>query len=114
MAVVIIVCGILIGIQHFAKQKALDKSGGTHKPIFKLKGKVRELALMLAVLILYALFMERIGYAVSTVLLLSGLMYIQHERGVKRLILTPVVIVGGLYVIFVFMLQIRMPAGFLI
>ncbi len=114
LAVLIIVCGLLIGLQHFARQRALVKAGGAPQPLLQITGKVKELALMLVALILYALFMETIGYVVSTLLLVSGLLYIQHERGVKRLVGTPVAIVAGLYVIFVFVLQIRMPTGLLI
>ncbi len=114
LAVLIIICGLLIGLQHFIKQKALAKAGDAPQPLIKITGKVKELALMVVALIFYALFMETIGYVVSTLLLVSGLMYIQHERGVKRLIGTPVAIVAGLYVIFALILQIRMPAGLLI
>lgn len=114
LAVLIIICGLLIGLQHFIKQRAAVKAGSESQPLIKITGKVKELALMVVALILYALLMETIGYVVSTLLLVSGLMYIQHERGVKRLVGTPVAIVAGLYVIFAVILQIRMPAGLLI
>ncbi|HWQ79091.1 MAG TPA: tripartite tricarboxylate transporter TctB family protein [Anaerovoracaceae bacterium] len=116
LAVVIIICGILIGIQYFLKQKkkkteAAVEKGSQKKP---LRGKPKEPLLMVASLIIYSLVMEPLGYVVSTLLLVSGLMFIQHERGVRRLVVVPVAVVAALYLIFDIVLGIKMPNGLLI
>lgn len=118
LAVLIIICGILIGIEHFKKPKkkkaeALDADEkGSPKKL--LKGSPKEPVLMVASLILYSLVMEHLGYVVSTLLLVSGLMFIQHERGIKRLVVVPVVVVAALYLIFDIILGINLPNGLLI
>lgn len=116
LAVVIIICGILIGMQHFKKPKKKKAEDADEKgsPKKLLKGSPKEPLLMVVSLILYSLVMEHIGYVVSTLLLVSALMFIQHERGVKRLVVVPVVVVAALYIIFDIILGINMPTGFLI
>ena len=70
-------------------------------------------SLVLGVLV-YILVLEHVGYLVTTVLLVAFLLWIQGERSKKTLITSTAVICGLLYVVFVLVLKVKLPQGFLI
>lgn len=107
LAVLIILCGIAIAVQYFMGKKA-GKEQKLPKGNWILAGK------LLISLIVYVLVVERVGYLVSTVILVSLLLYWQDIKNKKKLLLCTGVIVGVLYVLFAFVLQVKLPTGILI
>jgi cell division protein FtsW (lipid II flippase) len=104
LAVVVTLCSVAIIVQYLRRRKkAGDKKGNTKNALL----------LVLAVLI-YILGLETVGYLVMTVALVAFMLWIQKVRKPKTLIVSTVVICGILYVIFVLVLRVKMPTGFLI
>lgn len=67
----------------------------------------------MGVLVGYALFLESLGYILTTLLSVAFLMGVVQRDRWQTTLLTAVVVTGMLYVIFQVLLGIRLPAGFL-
>ena len=107
LAAIIILCSLAIMGQHLSERK----KGLAKKPD---KGDTKAaVSLVLAVLV-YILVLEHVGYLVTTVALVAFLLWIQGERSRKTLVTSTAVICSLLYVIFVLVLKVKLPQGFLI
>lgn len=107
LAGIIILCSLAIIGQYLS-----DKKKGLVKESKKGDTKAA-VSLVLGVLV-YILVLEHVGYLVTTVILVAFLLWIQGERNKKTLIVSTVAICGLLYVIFVLVLKVKLPQGFLI
>lgn len=106
LAVIIILCSLAIIGQYLSQKK-----GQVKKPD---KGDTRAAVSLVLGVLVYILVLEHVGYLVTTVLLVAFLLWIQGERNKKTLITSTAVICGLLYAIFVLVLKVKLPQGFLI
>lgn len=70
--------------------------------------------LLVVGVLIYILLLETVGYLSCMIVLVAYLLWIQGERNPKVLGASTVVICGLLYVIFVLILRVKLPTGFLI
>lgn len=111
LAVLIILCSIAIMGQYFAHKK--HKTTEEEKKPEKEGNNKAELSLIAGVFV-YILALETAGYLVCTALLVAFLLWVQKVRSPKALIASTCTISGFLYIIFVFVLNVKLPTGFLI
>ncbi len=79
---------------------------------FSRKGKREKVILTLAILLVYTLFMERVGYLVSTFVLMVVLYKIAGRR-LWMQVLRAVVTVFATYIVFHVWLGVQLPNGIL-
>jgi hypothetical protein len=107
-AVILVICGLEVIYEERVRRKKAQKSEnaktGNSILVYKCIGCIA----------LYVLFMEKIGYVVSTFTLAGLLLYLQGVKDWKRLLGNSFSIVAVLYVVFVLILNVKFPSGFLI
>ena len=107
LAVIIILCSLaIIGQYLYDRKKGLVRKAE--------KGDTKAAGSLVLGVLVYILVLEHVGYLVTTVLLVAFLLWIQGERSKKTLITSAAVICGLLYVVFVLVLKVKLPQGFLI
>ena len=79
-----------------------DEFSGTHWP---------KLFLVLAALILYGLFLEKLGFVLTTFLLFSFLLWISEETKWPMILTVAGAAALGSYALFELWLQVRLPKG---
>jgi putative tricarboxylic transport membrane protein len=72
-----------------------------------------KISLVLAVLILYALFLERLGFILTTFVLLSFLLGVNEEKNWPRAVGVASAAALGSFAIFELWLKVRLPKGIL-
>lgn len=107
LAGIVIICCIAIIAQYLTSKKK-------KKPEEDPKKDTRAALLLVIGVIAYTLLLETVGYLVCTLVMVAYLLWIQGERRPKVLLTSTCVICGFLYIIFVLVLQVKMPTGFLI
>lgn len=91
----------------------LGKSKGTvEKFNFKDPGKQRAI-IALIVTIIYSLLLNVLGFIVTTILYLFGLMFLLEKRDYLSMSLISVGLTLGVFIIFEKLLHIALPVGFL-
>lgn len=63
--------------------------------------------------VLYCLFITLIGFFPSTVIFIIAYLYINNYRSLKTMIITVISVVFFVYLLFVYQLNVRLPAGIL-
>jgi hypothetical protein len=102
------IMSLIIAIRAWAGRKP----GGDPESIFGGKN-VSKIALVLASVFLYALFMERLGFLPVTLLLFLFLLGAMERKGFVFTILTSIAVTIAAYVIFEILLQSQLPRGLL-
>lgn len=109
LAVIIILCSLGVIGQYIVKKKQgqpeekKDPETGDNKAALQLVAGV----------LVYILALETVGYLVCTVILVAYLLWIQKVRNPKVLLASTCTICGFLYIIFVVVLKVKLPTGFL-
>lgn len=111
LAVIIILCSLAIIAQYVADRKN-KKPEAEKKP--EQKGNSKAAILLTVGVLVYILALETVGYLVCTVILVGFLLWIQKVRAPKVLLASTCTICGFLYVIFVLVLKVKLPTGFLL
>ncbi|MCC8025259.1 MAG: tripartite tricarboxylate transporter TctB family protein [Clostridium sp.] len=111
LAVIIILCSLGMIGQYIADRKHKKPEKET-KP--EQKGNSRAAISLTAGVLVYILALETVGYLVCTVILVGFLLWVQKVRNPKVLLASTCTICGFLYVIFVLVLKVKLPTGFLI
>jgi len=89
----------------FKKLKSPEKNG-----IFSItKGNILRVVILITLMVSYIITLPIIGYAISTGLLLIGMMLIFGVKNYKILISIPIGVVGILYIVFDTLLSIPLP-----
>ncbi len=109
LAVIIILCSLAMIGQHIAKMK----QGQPKEKKDQETGNSRAALQLVAGVLVYILALETVGYLVCTVLLVAYLLWIQKVRNPKVLLTSTCTICGFLYIIFVVVLKVKLPTGFL-
>ena len=110
LAVIIILCSIAVIGQYLMRKK----QGQPEEKKEKQKGNDKAAILLVAGVLVYILALETVGYLVCTILLVAFLLWIQKVRNPKVLLAGTCTICGFLYIIFVVVLNVKLPTGFLI
>ena len=111
LAVIIILCSLVIIAQYIVDRK--NKKPEAEKKT-EQKGNSKAAILLTAGVLVYILALETVGYLVCTVILVGFLLWIQKVRTPKVLLASTCTICGFLYVIFVLVLKVKLPTGFLL
>jgi putative tricarboxylic transport membrane protein len=93
----------------------MKKAGGTEQsspPDFHPEGWKR-VAYTVLVLVVAAFFLEQVGYLLTFFLLIMLLMKGVERQSWKRVLLTALLTTAGVYVVFVLLLEVQLPLGFL-
>lgn len=109
LAVILILCSLAIIGQYIVKKKQVEPEEKK-----KQKGDNKAAFLLVAGVLVYILALETVGYLVCMVALVAFLLWIQKVRNPKVLVTSTITICGFLYVIFVVVLNVKLPTGFLI
>ncbi len=112
MSAGLIVCGIVVIASELRRRRNAAAAGETPKA--GTGGDIRIVAGVIGSIVVYILILEKAGFIVTSLLLTAGLLLLQGLRDVKKLLYYSVGIVGVLYVLFVLILQVKMPTGLLI
>lgn len=92
------------------KRPDLKEIGPVLKRIYDSTGG--RVALAFAAMIVYVAVIKKVGFCISTFVLLAALLFLMDLRGWKSLLLFPLIAVVILYVVFKIFLRIYLPAGF--
>lgn len=111
LAVIIILCSLVIIGQHFAEKKHKKPKEETNPG---RKGNNKAAVSLTVGVLAYILALETVGYLVCTVILTGFLLWVQKVRKPRVLLTATCTICGFLYVIFVLVLKVKLPTGFLI
>lgn len=80
---------------------------------FTVTAEGKKLAVYILSLVAYLILMKYLGFIVSTLLFIAGLTYYLGERKISNLILVPVCLTAGIYLMFDVWLHYTLPVGFL-
>lgn len=107
LAIILILCAVVLIIRFFLKYKYFITEE-------KTKGLDLRIFAVFAILLLFYLLLEPLGYLICGVLLMSGLSLLlqKGKRHMFDSILFPVVLTVGLFIVFQFM-NVYLPAGIL-
>lgn len=110
LAVIIILCSLAVIVQYIIRKKQ-EGPEDKKKPE---KGDNKSAFLLVISIFVYILALETIGYLVCMITLVAFLLWIQKVRNLKVLVTSTITICGFLYIIFVVVLKVKLPTGFLI
>ncbi|RJR52651.1 MAG: tripartite tricarboxylate transporter TctB family protein [Desulfobacteraceae bacterium] len=102
------ILALIVFVQSWAGRKTKDA------PESLFRGRnILKIALVLASVILYALFIERLGFVAVTFLLFLFLLGFMERKGSFFTILTSLLVTASAYVIFKVLLKSQLPTGWL-
>jgi len=107
---------IAIGVIHLGGAWYANKAFAGKHQSKKIQEYVREYKAVIyssIVSILYAMFLENVGYLILTPLLISALLWIVQVRKIKDLVKVSVTMTVILYVVFALGLKVKLPLGLL-
>lgn len=111
LACIICLCSLVVIRQHLSAKKKAAVAGEIKD---KKYGDIKAAVLLVMGVLVYILALEYIGYLVMTMILVAFLLWVQGEHNPKTIVKCVVVISGLLYVLFVWVLRVKLPTGFLI
>jgi len=109
---------ILIGVALIAGGLAARKAGAA-KPTAPGQGLIeklmvyRQVLLIVALSLAYALLVDAVGYLLMTPILIGGIMWILNVHDIKKVLRVCIPISVVLYLVFRFGLQVKLPLGVL-
>lgn len=83
-------------------------------PILNIQASKKNIiraAVLLAALVLFILFFDILGFAVSAFILTAGLQLLLGEKNIIRTLIVALIVSAVLYVIFVVLLRVSFPVG---
>jgi hypothetical protein len=109
---------ILIGVALIAGGLAARKADAAHPGIAR-SGLIewfaayRQVLLIVALSLAYALLLDVVGYLFMTPILIGGIMWILNVHDIKQILRVSVPVTVVLYLVFRFGLQVKLPLGIL-
>ncbi|MBW2018227.1 MAG: tripartite tricarboxylate transporter TctB family protein, partial [Deltaproteobacteria bacterium] len=77
------------------------------------RNEVRRVYLVFGIVIVYLLAMKFLGFPITTMALLAGLFVLQGITEIKKIVLTSLLVTFGIYLFFLYIMQVHLPEGLL-
>jgi putative tricarboxylic transport membrane protein len=110
IAVGIIIIGVILIVGGWLASRTIEKEP-SHRTAAQWVNDYRPVLFIIVFSLIYAGFMDILGYLLLTPLLIAGIMWALDERGLKRIAKVSLTMTLILYVIFRWGLQVKFPQG---
>lgn len=103
---VILTAGSVLGGKKDAVQRTQEEKAAE-------KSNLLTVAVLAGICLAYIILLPYVSYLIATPCLIAGILYVLGERRPKTVILLSVLVTLVLFVMFYYVLQVRLPLGFL-